>query len=339
MGVIGMGMGRNHAVAFRDCAEAELVAICDTDDGRLEQVSHEVHPRRTYTEMDALLADPEIAAVSICVPNALHCVAAVKALEAGKHVLCEKPLAMNAVEGARMVETARRLDRTLMLHFNYRFQPTSQAVKRFVDDGKLGEIYFARTHWHRNRGIPGIGRWFTQKSMSGGGALIDLGVHRLDLALWLMGFPKPVAVSGAAYNFLGQEIAGREGHAFDVDDLAAAFIRFENGATLAMEASWAGNSEKREDQATQLWGRRGGAVLRNYDEGYQYETRVFLDRDGHLETHWPEIHQDGETPQQHFCRALIQGTETMAPGEHGLTVMRILDAIYESARIGSEIRL
>jgi len=180
VGVIGMGMGRNHAVAYRDCPEAELVAICDVDSHRLEQVAGEVHPWRTYTQAEDLLADGEIDAVSLCLPNALHCETAIRALEAGKHVLCEKPLAMNAAEGERMVETARRLGRTLMMHFNYRFQPTSQAVKRFVDEGQLGEIYFGRTLWHRNRGIPGIGRWFTRKEAAGGGALIDLGVHRLD---------------------------------------------------------------------------------------------------------------------------------------------------------------
>ena len=145
----------------------------------------------------------------MALPNALHAPVAIRAFEAGKHVLAEKPLAMNAAEGQRMVETARRLDRKLMMHFNTRFNPMSLAVKRAIRDGALGHIYFARSIWHRKRGIPQLGGWFTQKSMSGGGALIDLGVHRLDLALWLMDYPAPVSVTGVSYDFLGSDGGAR----------------------------------------------------------------------------------------------------------------------------------
>jgi len=339
VGVIGMGMGRNHAVNFRDTAEAALVAICDVNPERLEQVAHEVHPWRTYTNYEDLIADTEIDAVAVALPNALHERVVLMALEAGKHVMCEKPLAMNAVEGERMVETSRRLNRKLMMHFNYRFQPSSQAIKRAIDQGALGHVYFAKTIWHRGRGIPNLGGWFTQKKMAGGGALIDLGVHRLDLALWLMGYPRPVSVTGSTFNYLGRQLAEAEGKVFDVDDLAAGFIRFDNGACLVIEASWASNYERREDQWTQLFGVNGGAVTRNWDDGYQYEARIFRGHLHEVNTEVPEAPEHIETPQQHFCRAILNDTETMAPGEQGLTVMRLLDALYESAATGREVRL
>jgi predicted dehydrogenase len=334
-----MGMGRNHAVNFRDMSEATLVAICDVNADRVAQVAQEVHPWRTYTNYEDLLADNDIDAVSLALPNALHERVVLQALEAGKHVLCEKPLAMNAAEGARMVEAARRLDRKLMMHFNYRFYPSSQAIKRAIDEGALGHIYFARTIWHRKRLIPNLGGWFTQKAMSGGGALIDLGVHRLDLALWLMGYPKPVSVTGVAYGFLGQRAGAAEGKIFDVDDFAAGFIRFENGACLEIEASWATNSEKREDQSTQLYGVHAGAVMRNWDEGYQYEARLFRSNEHDVWTEEPPVPEHLETPQQHFCRSIIHNFEPMATGEQGLVVMRLLDALYESAATGREVRL
>jgi predicted dehydrogenase len=339
VGVIGLGMGRNHAIQFRDCPEAELIALCDVNAERAAQVANETHPRRVYTSTEKLLADPEIAAVAVALPNALHAPVVLECFAAGKHVLCEKPLAMNAREGEQMVEAARRAGRRLMMHFNYRFQPTSQAVKRAVDAGALGPVYFARSVWHRKRGVPGLGGWFTQKTMSGGGGLIDLGVHRLDLALWLMGYPRPVSVTGTAYSILGRRLAERAGKSFDVDDLAAGFIRFENGASLVLEASWASNSEKREDQLTQLFGVEGGAVLRNWDEGYQYEARLFRDVEGEVVTEVPEPPAEFESPQRHFCRSIVRGTEPTATGEQGLTVMRILDAIYESAETGLEVRL
>lgn len=339
VGVIGMGMGRNHAVHYRDCPEADLVAICDVNPHRLEQVAAEVHPWRTYTNYEDLLADGEIQAVSIVLPNAMHHSVTLAALRAGKHVMCEKPLAMNSAEGEEMVATARELGLKMMMHFNTRFFPTSMAVKHAIDRGELGHIYYARSVWHRKRGIPQLGGWFTNRAMSGGGALIDLGVHRLDLVLWLMGYPKPVSVSGMTYDLLGKRLAEREGKTFDVEDLASAFVRFDNGASLVIETSWASNSEKREDQWTQLFGVEGGALIRNWDEGYQFEARLFKEEHGDVHAHHPHIPEWVETPQQHFCRAILHDFEPLATGEQGLTVMRILDAIYESARLGAEVRL
>jgi predicted dehydrogenase len=339
VGVIGVGMGRNHAIRFRDCAEAELAALCDLDAHRLAEVAAESGAARTYERWEDLVADPEIDAVSVVLPNALHGPATIHALEAGKHVLCEKPLAMNAAEGQEMVDTARRVNRKLMVHFNVRFTPTAAAVKRAVDEGHLGPIYYVRSIWNRRRGIPRLGGWFTQRSHAGGGVLIDLGVHRLDLALWILGYPKPVSVQGATYDYLGRRLGAESGQPFEVDDLATAFIRFEDGATLSLETSWAANIDRREDQSIQFFGVQGGAVIRNTDEAYHFEARITRDEDGELKFWHPAPPDFMETPQEHFCRCILNDTEPSATGDQGVLVMKLLDAIYESAATGREVRL
>ena len=339
VGVIGLGMGQLHAERYRDCPGAELVALCDSNEARLHDVASRNYAWRTYTLADEVLADPDVQAVSIAVPNSLHYPMTMQALAAGKHVMCEKPLAMNAQQAEEMVAESRRRNLRLMVHFNNRFTATAQAVKRAIDAGAVGDIYFSRAVWHRKRGIPNLGSWFTQKSLSGGGALIDLGVHRLDLALYFMGYPRPVSVSGATYNHLGKELGERQAKPFDVEDLATGYIRFENGATLVLEASWASNSEKKEDQLVQVFGTKGGALIRNWDEEYQFEARLFHGAGDEVTVEHPCLWDHDETAQAHFCRALQEGFEPSASGEQGVVVMRLLDALYESARTGAEVRL
>jgi len=340
VGVIGLGMGRGHIREYMQCPEANLIALCDQDAARLKTVATEFGIATTYTDYHQMLADPKLDAVSIALPNFLHAPVTIDALQAGKHVLCEKPLALNAHEAQDMVSAARSRGLTLMVNFNFRFGEPAWILHNAIEAGDLGDIYFARTGWHRNRGIPGLGGWFTTKKLSGGGGLIDLGVHRIDLALWYMGYPTPVSVSGSTYGILGKQLAERQGKSFDVDDLAAGFIRFTNGATLIVEASWAGNSEKREEMFTQLYGTRGGGVLRNVGEGYDFESRLFVEHGGVLTEAIPKSRPLGlETVRAHFVHSVLAGREPICPGEHGLTLMRILDALYQSAETGREVRL
>jgi predicted dehydrogenase len=338
--VIGLGMGRGHIRDYLQNPRAELVALCDQDTTRLATVAKEFGITTTFTDYHDLLTLEGLDAVSIALPNFLHAPITIDCLQAGKHVLCEKPLALNAREAEQMVATARANGLTLMVNFNYRFDPAAWFIHNAVKAGELGDIYFARTGWHRNRGIPGWGGWFTTKKLSGGGGLIDLGVHRLDLALWYMGYPNPVSVSGATYSVLGKALAARDGKTFDVDDLATGFIRFENGATLVVEASWASNSEKREEMFTTLYGTRGGASLRNVGEGYEFESRLFVELGGSLSEVRPKTAVTGlENVRSHFVRSVLDGTEPISPGEQGLVLMRVLDALYASAERGHEVRL
>jgi len=278
--------------------------------------------------------------VSVVTPNKFHMPLTLAALKAGCHVLCEKPMAMNADEARTMIAAAKKAKRRIMINFSYRFTQQAWALKKEVDTGILGEVYFARTVWHRRRGMPGFGGWFGQKELAGGGPLIDLGVHRLDLALWLMGYPKPVWVLGGSYNHIASRIAKEQGRKFDVEDLAAGMIRFENGATMVVEASWASNAKEREHMLTQLYGTKAGLVQKNYDEGYNFEAELYVERNGcqyDMKLHPPV--PDAVGPMYHFIDSIVKDTPHIATGEEGLVVMELLDAIYESAATGKPVEI
>jgi len=343
--VIGLGMGRGHLSDYAANPRAHPVAVCDIDTSRLKAMAeqHSIPQERCYTDYRKLLAGAkglDLHAVSVALPNTLHAPVTIAALKAGLHVLCEKPMAMNAAQARRMLAAARKARRTLMINFSFRFQPASMALKRFVDDGRIGQVYYGRTVWHRRRGLPGFGGWFGTKALSGGGPIIDLGVHRMDLAMWLMGSPRPVTVTASTYNVIGARLAKEQRKTFDVEDLGAALVRFDNGATLILEASWAGFSEKREDMVTQLWGTKGGVIQRNVGEGYEFEARAYTEEAGAL---WERKLQQpvGRTPSAcgEFVDAVLTGRRPIAPGEHGLDVQLILDAIYKSAATGREVRI
>jgi predicted dehydrogenase len=343
--VIGLGMGRGHVKGFSEYGKSTVAALCDLDESKLATVGEafDVPEDARYTDYKALFRDAdtlELDAVSIALPNALHAPVAKSAFKAGLHVLCEKPLATTATQGRAMLRAAEKAGRTLMVNLSYRFRPQSQALKRMMDAGEIGEIYFGRTVWHRRRGLPGFGGWFGQKELAGGGPIIDLGVHRLDLAMWLMGNPRPTTVSAGAYGVIGPRLAKQQNKTFDVEDLGAALIRFDNGATLILEASWAGFSEKKEDMVTQLLGTEGGIVQRNVGEGYDFEAKLFTEKNGSL---WAaELQQElVPTPSSYreFVDAVLEGREPLATGQHGLDIQLILDGIYRSAQQGREIKL
>jgi predicted dehydrogenase len=340
VGVIGLGMGRGHVKAYHGHDQVEVAAIADLNQELLDKIGDEFEVGQRYTSAEAMLEAEKLDVVSICTPNKFHKPLTLAALAAGSHVLCEKPMAMNADESREMIAAAKKAKRRLMINFSYRFTEQAWALKQAVEGGELGEIYFGRTVWHRRRGMPKFGGWFGQKALAGGGPLIDLGVHRLDLALWLMNYPKPTWVMGSTYNPIAKEKADREGKHFDVEDLAAAMIKFENGATLELEASWAANIKEREQMETRLLGTRGGLVQRNLDEGYQYEAELYVERHGcqyDMKLHPPV--PAAKSPMVHFAEAILEDQPHIATGEEGLIVMEILDAIYESARLGEPIKL
>jgi predicted dehydrogenase len=344
--VIGLGMGQNHAADYSACKDAELVAVCDIDPVRLKEQSAKRPGVKTYTDYREMLDKEKLDGVSVAVPNDLHRPITCEALSRGLHVLCEKPMALNAGEAKAMRDLARRKHLKLMINFAYRWVPQARVLKGFVDAGELGEIYYGRTRWMRSRGAPDLGTWFTDKSRSGGGPLIDLGVHRIDFALWLMGFPEVSTVTGSAYYHLAREAARVQKKKCDIEDLAAAFIRFKNGATLVVEASWDMHGERFEDQLTELYGTKGGIVQRNVGEGCgaysvsAYEMKLFKDLHGRLVEVTPKIRpQPGETSCAHFVDCIVHDREPAASADHGVYVMKILDAIYESAATGREVKV
>ena len=348
IGLIGNGgMCRAaHAPAYRDDPRAQVVAVCDIIEERAAYLRDNYFPEaKVYTDFRELLRDPAIDAVDICTPNDLHSEIAVAALEAGKHVFCEKPDAVDAQKALAMKEAAEKNGKLLMVMRNNRFSAASRYLKGYIEDGRAGEIYCGRCGWQRRRGIPGKGGWFTTKARSGGGPLIDLGVHMIDLAIWLMGNPKPVAVSANTYSkFADNDVSdsvnsdfGDKNAAgtFDVEDLAMGMIRFENGAVLQIEFSWASNSKK-ECRFVELRGTKAGikwederAEIYTEENGQLLDTETLPVRDdnGHLNN------------LRHFLDVLTRGDEPCYRPQQGVDMIRILCAVYESAETGREVLL
>lgn len=331
VGVIGLGMGMGHARRYRECPEAELAAFCDRDAAWLAHVQREMQVPHTFTDYGDLLDRPDIDAVSICLPTALHAEAAVRALGAGKHVLCEKPMATNARDARAMAAAAKRARKVLMISQNQRFTQEAQYLKRRLGKGELGDLYFVRTGWRRPMGMlpqPVAHRatgafsrnWFNQQA-GGGGVLRDLGSHMVDLSLWFLGFPKIAQVLGANYAMFTPQHAAAAGQRADAEDLAVGMIRFANGASLQLEVSF-GTFVESEVVFLELYGTRGGASLRN-------GLRLFGGGEGAYTTTVPQRFSiPVETPQAHFVHAIQKGSEPLVTPEQGVAVIEVLDALY-----------
>jgi predicted dehydrogenase len=348
--VIGLGVGVLHARAYQASPDSELIAICDIDQARLHERGKElgIPAEMQFTDYRDLLKLPELDAVSVALPNHLHAPVAVDAFEAGKHVLSEKPLAISKTEAARMVAASKACGKTLMVCFNYRFREDARWLMGMRDAGRMGDIYYARAGWLRNSGIPGWGGWFTNKALSGGGPLIDLGVHILDLTLWLMGYPKPITVSGttfAKFGPLGKKSWGQKSGpgGFDVEDLAAGFVRFANGAALQIETSWGAHTKPgRDDYFLTLYGSQGGAELyvANYTD--RDTLSFYTEECGQPVLIKPNIVNRApghELAVAHFTNRVKNNLPVESTGEQGLALMKIIDGLYESALTGREVSL
>ncbi|MDD4518019.1 MAG: Gfo/Idh/MocA family oxidoreductase, partial [Limnochordia bacterium] len=198
VGIIGVGgiAQTAHIPSWRARKDAEIVAIADINEQKLKQVKEKFMVPHAFTDYREMLAMDEIDVVSVCTPNLTHGIISKDALKAGKHVLCEKPVAVTGKEAEDIAQTAKAVDRIFMGAFCRRFEAASQEMRRRIEQGELGNVYYAKAGYLRRSGIPGLGGWFTDKSRSGGGCMLDIGVHALDLTYWLMGAPEPVSVTG-----------------------------------------------------------------------------------------------------------------------------------------------
>jgi predicted dehydrogenase len=341
--IIGAGIGRAHLSGYKKCANVEIAAICDLNEERAKATAEEFGAKHVYTDYVQMLKEATIDAVSVCTPNALHAEIATAALEAGKHVICEKPMADSLAGAEKIVDAARKAQakgQIFMMGMNNRFRGDSQVLKKLIDAGELGDIYFAKCGWIRRNGIPGFGGWFTTKAMSGGGPLIDIGVHVMDLTMYLMGNPTPVSASGSTYakfgpRGLGQSTWGApaEGEKkYDVEDLATGLVKFDNGATLFIEASWASHIKDDFFYST-LLGTEGGAELEPLTV-YKAIQGVPADIHPKVPSGIPGGHE-GEII--HFVECIREGKQPIPTAEQGLHVLQILDAIYRSAQTGREV--
>ncbi len=246
VGIIGTGtMGTGHAEVLQSVPQAEIAAFCDIHAPTLADRAKRFGVMRTFADYRDLLKE-DIQAVVIAVPNYLHKEISIAALEAGKHVLVEKPMAMNATEAAEMAQAAKRTGRFLTVGNCWRQNAQIRTVKEYIDSGFFGHIYHMRTVLIRRRGIPGMGGWFTTKAKSGGGPMIDLGVHWFDLAMFMSGNWKPTSVSAATYSKFGPRLRDYtfvemwctpdwEAGVFDVEDYSTGLVRFEGDATMVFD--------------------------------------------------------------------------------------------------------
>lgn len=347
--VIGVGVGWNHIEGYQTHPQCELVAICDVNPALLNERGDKfnIPSSRRFTDYREVLASHEVDAVSIALPNWLHEPVALEAFAHGKHVLCEKPLATSPESAQRILDAAHAAGKTLMVCYNHRYRPEVVWLKGQIRAGDFGHIYAAKAGWLREGWIPTHGQWFIQKERAGGGALIDLGVHVLDLALWLMDYPKPVAVSGAsfaAFGPRGQKTRPRQikpAH-FDVDDMSLGFVRFADGAVLQLEVAWASHREPgQDDYYVRLFGSEAGANVFTGAPGGQTVTlyKYVNDQPAAIVPRLPTGASGHRIAVHHFVDCILNGTPSESPGEHGVIGLQIVDAIYRSAQLGREVAL
>jgi predicted dehydrogenase len=333
----------DHLHSLATCPRAAVVALAEANAQRAREASARHNVPRSYADYRELLEQPDIDAVIIALPTYLHAPVALEALKARKHVLVEKPMAMNAKEAAKIIETAKTLRRTLMVAQNLRFHKHTQAARAILDRGDLGELYHARGFWLRRAGIPRVGSWFTQRKFAGGGCFADIGIHLLDTAFHLFKEFEVASVSAHTHakfgpRGLGEMDWGRSevnpAKPFDVEDYGTALIRMKSGRSLVLETGWAcfQNSDTREfgldllgtNAGLSLWPAK---LLRNTVEGHDVLNLT------------PGKSAQSEDRVHHFVACVLDNKKTLVQPEESLKVQQTLDAIYASSASGKEIRM
>jgi len=329
VGLVGVGAAAqvSHIPALKRTEGVELVALCDRDPEKANRVAQKFQIPLATGRLDDLLADDLIDAVDICTPNFLHAPMATAALEAGKHVMCERPLARSAEEAAAMVKAARKADCVLMCAVQHRFRADAQLLRTFVEKGDLGEIFLAKAGWLRQRTEWDSDEWRRQKRESGGGVVLDLGFQMLDLSLWVLGSPKVQSVTASVHR-------SKKG---EVEDSATAFLRLEGGATLTLELTWGLLMEK-DFAYLNLFGSAGAALLNPF-RLHKGMHGSLVNVTPAMDTSRNQYKQSIEAQIVHFAESLRKGQKPMGSAEEILPVMELMDAVYRSAEQGKEVKL
>jgi predicted dehydrogenase len=336
--IIGCGgIAQVHAAALKELPDVEIVAGVDIDPGRLDNFQSKWGVDVLYKDWKTMLKEVKPEGVSICTPNGVHMAPAIDSLNAGSHVIVEKPMAMTPGECQSMIDAAKKNDRKLCVGFQYRYHPNTLFLKRAVDEGQFGDIMFVRVQALRRRGIPNWGV-FGQKQLQGGGPMIDIGVHGIEMAHYVMGSPKPVAAVGNTWTYHGDKPSnvvsqwpGWDHKTYTVEDLAIGHIRFDNGAILHIEASFVAHIEK-DVWNFEVMGTKGG--------GRWDPPATFRDVAGTMLNGTPGFLPEGTVPGlfkiklRNWVDAATKGTEMIAPAEAGLDVQKMLDSVYRSAEAG-----
>lgn len=347
VGVIGAGsIAQSHLQAYANNPDVELVAICDINLERARSVADAFGIDRAYGSVEELLADDAVDGVSICTWNNSHAQWAIAAIQAGKHVLVEKPIARTYAEALELQQVADAHDRVVQVGFVRRHSPNAQVLKSFIDAGDLGDLYYGKASLIRRAGNPG--GWFADKEISGGGPLLDIGIHVLDLCWYLMGSPRATTVSGNTYEVLGNRsqittmprylVSDLDASTNSVEDLASAMVRFENGASLLLDCSYSLHATK-DSIDVSVHGDKGGADL-------EPSLQIATEQHGSVVNMTPQISSGtlefGKAfgnEISNFVDASLGRAPSVAPAWHGVEIMKIIDAIYRSAADGAEVQL
>lgn len=353
VGVIGCGGIANgkHLPALSRQDKVEVVAFCDIIKERAEAAAEQYGSAEAavYADYQELLKDASIDIVHVLTPNDAHAEISIAALEAGKHVMCEKPMAKTAADAKRMAEAAKRTGKKLTIGYDNRFRQDSLYLKKVCEAGELGHIYYAKAHAIRRRAVPTWGV-FLDEEKQGGGPLIDIGTHALDLTLWMMDNYKPKVVLGTKYHELSQkeDAANAWGpwdpKKFTVEDSAFGMIVMENGATITLEASWALNTLDVDEAKCSLSGTEAGADMKD-------GLRINGEKHSKLYTNEIELGAGGvafyegkeekatDIELRKWIEAIEQDKDPVVTPEQAYVVSRILEAIYESAQTGKAVYL
>ena len=351
LAIVGCGGIANgkHLPALHRLPQVDIVAFCDIIESRAKLAATEYGAvgAEVFTDYEKLLAKGDIDVVHVCTPNDSHAAITIAALEAGAHVMSEKPMAKKAADARAMLEASKKTGKKLSVGYQSRFRADSQYLKKLIENGDLGEIYMAKGHAVRRRAVPTWGV-FLDAEKQGGGPLIDIGTHALDLTLWLMNDYKVDSVSGSVY----RKLADRENAAnawgpwdpkeFTVEDSAFGFIKLKSGASIFLESSWALNVRDPSEANCTLFGTEGGADFKgglhiNGEKyGKMYDTRIQTQAGG-VAFYDGSAEKPEEVEAALWIKAIIDDTEPVTTGEQALVVSEVLEAIYESAATGKTI--
>lgn len=336
------GISDMHLRTFKKFADVEVVAGVDSKPERLEWARSTHGVPETFTDWKEMLRKVKPDAVDVCTPNGVHAAVVIDAANAGCHVSTEKPMAMTPKECEKMIAAADKAKKQLAVGFQYRFHPSTKFLTQAREEGEFGKVMFVKCQALRRRGIPNWGV-FGRREMQGGGPMIDIGVHVIEMAHYVMGSPRPIAASGNTWTYIGNKpssIASMwpnwDHKTYTVEDLAIGQIRFDNGAILQIEASFVAHIEKDVWNFT-LMGEKGGC---NWSP-----PQVFTDRAGHMTNYSPSFTGDGEFESlfnyklRNWVDACLYNKPLEAPGEAGLAVQKILDGVYRSAAAGKEVKI
>jgi predicted dehydrogenase len=345
IGIIGVGqIGRQHLASYQDIPDARVVALCGRNAAELQRVAEEAGIPARETDFRALLARKEIDAVDVCLHNNLHMPVTVAALEAGKHVYCEKPMAGSLRDAQTMLDTARKTGRKLSIQLSTLYAPETKAARALIQDGRLGRIYHARSMGARRRGRPFVDGYgtpsFVKKDVAAGGALYDMGVYHLAQVMYLLGNPGVETISGKTYQEIGMDATRRASSGYDVEELGLGFVRLAGGVTIDVFEAWSVMLDHVEGSV--VLGSEGGVRLQPF--GYFHPAGdLDLDSTASLDSFLYRVHNVNGTgdeydgPQNHWIAALQGRVELLPTAELALSAMLISEGIYLSDTLGREV--